>query len=86
MVQGPAIGVALEAQTSCSIGLGVAVHNKCLEALLSQGCPQIDSGGRFSNPTFLIGHSDDATQMTPVLRRHRKFSKEMGTFARVNTP
>jgi hypothetical protein len=62
MVQGSAAWVALEAQPARRIGLGIAVHDKSLEALLSEGGTQIDCCSRLTDSALLIGNGDDASQ------------------------
>ena len=69
MVQGAAGWIALKAQPAGSIGLGIAINDKGLQGLLSEGGAQIDGGGRLTDSALLIGNGDDASQhSTPVFK------------------
>lgn len=67
VIEGVAGGISGKAEAGRGIGLGIAIEQEGFQAFGGEGSGQIDCGGCFANPAFLVGDSDDSAQGQPPL-------------------
>lgn len=69
VVEAGAFRIFGDAQTGSGIALGVRVDDEYLKVIGSKGCGQVDGGGRFSHPAFLVGYGENSAQGAMLARK-----------------
>ena len=62
-----AMGIAAKADAAGGVGLGIAIDQQSWRSQGGERCGEVDGGGGFPYPTFLIGDGDDATHRRKTL-------------------
>lgn len=82
VVDADAVGSLLEAEATGGIRLGIAVDQEDWEAVEGEGGGQVDGGGGFAHPAFLVDDGQDSAWgsggLLGTFGRHRLLRRVAG--------